>query len=133
MAIRSIDKGTELTLCYLGEKDRFSDVDKRRMVLKKYGFDCNCEVCKTEEELDEDPCYLKHYLKLKRKLESHKGLGSTYLEKETLFEKNMSKIIWRIQNLKDALHNVDLFSHEYKLILDKHNQLEGLVSIEKTF
>ena len=46
MAIRSIDKGTELTLCYLGEKDRFSDVDKRRMVLKKYGFDCNCEVCK---------------------------------------------------------------------------------------
>ena len=132
VAIRNIDKGTELTLCYLGEKDRFSNVDKRRKVLRNYGFDCNCEVCKTEEELDEDPCYLTNYLKLMNKLDSHKVLGSTYLEKETLLETNMSKIIWRIQNLQDAIHNVDPFSQEYKLILDKYSHLEQLMKCQKT-
>ena len=132
MAIRNIDKGTELTLCYLGEKDRFSNVDKRRKVLRNYGFDCNCEVCKTEEELDEDPCYLTNYLKLMNKLDSHKVLGSTYLEMETLLETNMSKIIWRIQNLQDAIHNVDPFSQEYKIILDKHSQLEQFMNFQRT-
>ena len=132
MAIRNIDKGTELTLCYLGEKDRFSNVDKRRKVLRNYGFDCNCKVCKTEEELDEDPCYLTNYLKLMNKLDSHKVLGSFYLEKETLLETNMSKIIWRIQNLQDAIHNVDPFSQEYKIILDKHSHLEQFMNFQKT-
>ena len=131
MAIRNVVKGTELILCYLAEKDRFSNVDKRRKVLRNYGFDCNCEVCKTEEELDKDPCYLKHYLKLMNKLDSHKVQGSTYLEKETLLEKSMSKIIWRIQNLQDAIHNVDPFAQEYKIILDKHSQLEQFMNFQR--
>ena len=132
MAIRNIEKGTELTLCYLGEKDRFTGVEKRRKILRNYGFVCNCHICKTEEYLDEDPCYLKDYMKLK---DSQNMLGSIFLEKEKILERNCSKIIWRILNFKNAINhnaNVDSSSWEYKLIIDKLRRLEELVKIQKS-
>lgn len=134
VAIRNIEKGTELTLCYLGEKDRFSDVEKRRKILRNYGFVCKCAICDTEDALREDPSYLKHYMKLKNILNSQKMLGSTFLEKDKLLEQNCSKIIWRIMNFTDAIHNanVDPSSQEYKIILENLRQWEQFARIKRT-
>ena len=135
MAIRNIEKGTELTLCYLGEKDRFTGVEKRRKILRNYGFVCSCDICKTEEDLNEDPCYLKDYMKLENLIDSQNMLGSIFLEKEKILERNCSKVIWRILNFKYAvIHNanVDPSSWEYKLIIDKLRRLEELVKIQKS-
>ena len=133
MAIRNIDKGAELTLCYLGEKDRFSDVKKRRKILRNYGFVCNCVICDTEDDLAEDPGYLKHYMTLKNILDSQKTLGAKFLEKDEILEQNCSKIIWRIMNFIDAIHNLNPPSLEYKLIFDKLKQLEEFARIKSSF
>ena len=133
MAIRNIDKGTELTLCYLGEKDRFSDIKKRRKILRNYGFVCNCVICDTEDDLGEDPGYLKHYMKLNNILDSQKTLGSKFLEKDEILEQNCSKLIWRIMNFIDAIHNVNPSSQEYKLIFEKLRQLEEFARIKSSF
>ena len=132
MAITHIKKGTELTLCYLKEKDRFSDVEKRRNILKNYGFVCKCELCTTEEEMDEEPYYLIHYWKLERSLDSCEELGSTFLEKELILASNHSKVIWRILNLENALHNIDPSSQEHKLIFERQKKLKELVQIQGT-
>ena len=135
MAIRNIEKGTELTICYLGEKNRFTGVEKRRKILRNYGFVCNCDTCKTEEDLNEDPYYLKDYMKLENLIDSQNMLGSIFLEKEKILERNCSKIIWRILNFKNAIihyANVDPSSLEYELIFDKLRRLEELVKIQKS-
>ena len=135
VAIRNIEKDTELTLCYLGEKDRFTGVEKRRKILRNYGFVCNCDTCKTEEDLNEDPYYLKDYMKLENLIDSQNMLGSIFLEKEKILERNCSKIIWRILNFKNAIihyANVDPSSLEYELIFDKLRRLEELVKIQRS-
>ena len=135
MAIRNIEKGTELTICYLGEKNRFTGVEKRRKILRNYGFVCSCDTCKIEENLKEDPCYLKDYMKLESLIDSQNMLGSIFLEKEKILERNCSKIIWRILNFKNAIihyANVDPSSLEYELIFDKLRRLEELVKIQRS-
>ena len=129
VAIRDIEPGSELTLCYLGEQDRFSVVGHRRNILKNYGFICVCEICKAEENLDEEPFYLKHSLRIKKALDSPEKMDAVYWEKEKILEENGSKIIWRILNLKAAMQHVDCCSEVYKLILTKHRQLEELLKI----
>ena len=135
VAIRNIEKGTELTICYLGEKNRFTGVEKRRKILRNYGFVCSCDTCKIEENLKEDPCYLKDYMKLESLIDSQNMLGSIFLEKEKILERNCSKIIWRILNFKNAIihyANVDPSSLEYELIFDKLRRLEELVKIQRS-
>ena len=127
VAIRDIDPGSELTLCYLGEQDRFSFVGHRRNILKNYGFICVCEICKAEENLDENPFYLKHSFRIKKALDSSEIMDAVYWEKEKILEENGSKIIWRILNLKAAMQHVDCCSEVYKLIFTKLRQLEELL------
>jgi len=115
VAIRDIEEWEELNICYLNMEGRVRTARDRNMILKQYGFYCFCKFCKEEDKVLE----IKRFQEICRILE-RKGtdelkkdnLLQLYLEKEKILVLLESKIIWRINNLKEAA-KVCVVSDEY--------------------
>ena len=120
IVIRETLRGEELTLCYLNEDDRYSDVDKRRHKLEQYGFFCTCKAC-----LDEEECgghYLKKLHDLKDSLNHQtEQVEDTCLKIDEILEDSGSKLMWRIRNLEK-------YEEQSTEISNKLNYLKSLIS-----
>jgi len=132
VAIRNIQKGEQLCLCYINLEERLKSVEERRRKLLQYGFLCSCPAC--IDELEE------------RKLIRAREIFSTLttskaaervglcLEMDDILESIGGKIIWRINNLENdftaygELNNVQkLPNHVADTIGKQLNSLKTLL------
>ena len=105
VATRPIEMGSEMTICYLNQGDRFSTTKKRREILGKYGFTCMCSACKNEE--NNGDVFADAYHKLVEDLQATVSIAiklENYLKIDKVLEQHGSKLIWRIRNLQNAFN-----------------------------
>ena len=105
VATKPIEMGSEMTICYLNQGDRFSTAKKRREILGKYGFTCMCSACKNEE--NNGDVFADAYHKLVEDLQATVSIAiklEHYLKIDEVLEQHGSKLIWRIRNLQNAFN-----------------------------
>jgi len=105
VATKPIEMGSEMTICYLNQGDRFSTTKKRREILGKYGFTCMCSACKNEE--NNEDVFADAYHKLVEDLQATVSIAiklENYLKMDKVLEQHGSKLIWRIRNLQNAFN-----------------------------
>jgi len=98
VAIRDIEEGEELTICYLNIKDRMKTPEERRKVLLPYGFTCSCRFCVEEEDTQE----VRRFQEISRRLEERGEVVRLCMEMENILERVGAKLVWRISNLEMA-------------------------------
>ena len=105
VATKPIEMGSEMTICYLNQGDRFSTTKKRREILGKYGFTCMCSACKNEETNGDVFAYTYHSIVEDLKDTENIAIRlENYLKIDQVLEQQGSKIIWRIRNLQNAVN-----------------------------
>ena len=102
VAIRDIEKGEEMTICYLNMENRVNTREERSKILRQYGFSCSCRFCTVEDKVLEIQRFqeITSILQEQERSEDHVKL---YLERENILVILESKLIWRITNLERAL------------------------------
>ena len=98
VAIRDMEEGEELTICYLSIKDRMKIPEERRKVLLPYGFICSCRLCVEEVDTQE----VRRFQELSERLEEGGEVVRLCLEREKILELVGGKLVWRISNLEMA-------------------------------
>ena len=71
-------------------------------------FTCECQACNEELADSKAGDYIQRYLKLKQRLQNmetsaEEEIIRVHLDIEEILKQNNCKIIWRIQNLEEAL------------------------------
>ena len=101
IAIRDIEEGEEMTICYLNMENRMKAARERRKILRQYGFFCSCKFCTGEEDEEE----IRRFQETGRMLEGQRDaeeMVSLCLERENILEQVGAKLVWRIHNLEMA-------------------------------
>ena len=101
IAIRDIEEGEEMTICYLNMENRMKTARERKKILRQYGFFCSCNFCTGEEDVEE----IRSFEELSRMLGGQKDVEEMVrlcLERENILERVGAKLSWRIHNLEMA-------------------------------
>ena len=105
VAIRDIEDGEEMTICYLNMENRMKTARERSKILGQYGFCCKCTFCKGEDKVGQIERFMEiNRILIKQEVTQGKSseLVKLYLEREKILELLDSKYIWRINNLEMA-------------------------------
>jgi len=125
VAIRDIEEGEELTICYLNIKDRMKTPVDRRKVLMPYGFTCSCRFCVEEEDTQE----VKRFQEISKRLEEGGEVIRLCMEIEKILEMVGAKLVWRISYLEMASaaikehRNEEIDEYVLKELERKHDYL----------
>jgi len=101
IAIRDIEEGEEMTICYLNMENRMKTARERKKILRQYGFSCSCKFCTGEE--DEEG--MRRFQEMSRMLGGQSDAEEMVrlcLERENILEQVGAKLVWRISNLEMA-------------------------------
>jgi hypothetical protein len=101
IAIRDIEDGEEMTICYLNMENRMKTGRERKEILRQYGFFCSCKFCTGEEDVEE----IRRFQEISRMIGGQKNTEEIIrlcLERENILELVGAKLSWRIHNLEMA-------------------------------
>ena len=96
VAIRDIEDGDELTICYLNMENRMKTAEERKKILRPYGFCCSCRDCAGEEDIQKIRRFQEINMILDGKKETDKNSLAVFRERE------YSSASWR----KTCLENI---------------------------
>ena len=102
VAIRDIENGDELTICYLNIENRMKTAEERKKILRPYGFCCSCRDCAGEEDVQKIRRFQEMNKILKGKDETDE-IVQLCLEKENILQVVGGKLVWRISTLEIAV------------------------------
>eukprot|EP00091_Calanus_sinicus_P009423 TRINITY_DN22064_c0_g1_i1.p1 TRINITY_DN22064_c0_g1~~TRINITY_DN22064_c0_g1_i1.p1 ORF type:complete len:102 (-),score=35.44 TRINITY_DN22064_c0_g1_i1:53-358(-) len=92
VAIRDIEEGEEMSICYLNMENRMKTAGERKKILRQYGFFCSCKYCTGEEEGEE----IRRFQELSRMLGEQRGAAEMVrlcLERENILEQVGAKLV----------------------------------------
>ena len=92
IAIRDIDEGEEMSICYLNMENRMKTARERKKILRQYGFFCSCKFCTGEEDVEE----IRRFEEMSRMLGGQTDADEMVrlcLEKENILEQFGAKLV----------------------------------------
>ena len=96
-----------------------------------FSFTCECHTCNEELGVSKAGHYIDRYWELQQRLQNldtgaEEEIIRIHLEIEEVLKENNSKIIWRIQNLEEALVQI---IHKKDNVLMKLEKLKIILNI----